>query len=302
MRLNTATNTAQKYEVPVTRKRARAHVKIEVEEETKAKDRTVIKNIKTILIEDESEKKVLPKKMRKKNDQLNNAVPDNWEYVYNGIKEYRKRVTAPVDTMGCERLADEPSETVTAETSRFQSLVALMLSSQTKDTVTAAAIKNLQQRLPNGLTLQSVLDADEEFIDACISKVGFHKRKAMYIKQAAVICRDLYGGDIPDTVEGLMNLPGVGPKMAYLCMQVAWKKNQGIGVDVHVHRISNRLAWCKTEKGGPEATRKALESWLPQSLWSEINPLFVGFGQVSSICPSTEVKAAIAKGKLTRFD
>ena len=114
MRLNTATNTAQKYEVPVTRKRARAHVKIEVEEETKAEDRT-IKNVKTIQIEDESEKKVLSKKIRKKSDQLSNAVPDNWEYIYTGIKEYRKRVTAPVDTMGCERLADEPSETVTAE-------------------------------------------------------------------------------------------------------------------------------------------------------------------------------------------
>ncbi|CAG8513237.1 1066_t:CDS:2 [Funneliformis mosseae] len=121
--------------------------------------------------------------------------------------------------------------------------------------------------------------------------------------KVAKVCKEEYDNDIPDTVEGLMKLPGVGPKMAYLCMQVAWKQNQGIGVDVHVHRISNRLGWCKTEKVGPENTRQSLESWLPRSLWREINPIFVGFGQttclprypkcsscpVSDMCPSANL-------------
>ena len=118
--------------------------------------------------------------------------------------------------------------------------------------------------------------------------------------------RDTYEDDIPDTVENLCNLPGVGPKMAHLCMNIAWKKQSGIGkldielansylsndfltglffvmvgVDTHVHRIANRLGFTK-KKGGtknPEETRKALESWLPEDKWTEINWLLVGFGQ-----------------------
>ncbi|RHZ75975.1 hypothetical protein Glove_208g209 [Diversispora epigaea] len=214
----------------------------------------------------------------------------NWEEVYQRIKEYRKTSIAPVDDMGCAKLAEKPGPNITPQTSRFQSLVALMLSSQTKDQVTAEAIQNLRQKLPGGLTLQSVLQADEKFLDQCISKVGFHNKKAKYIKSAAEICQETHGGDIPNTVEGLVKLPGVGPKMAYLCMHTAWKQNEGIGVDVHVHKIVNRLGWCKTEKKGPESTRRALESWLPRELWQEINPMLVGFGQ--TVCITNMPKCA----------
>ena len=65
-------------------------------------------------------------------------------------------------------------------------------------------------------------------------------------------------------------MPGVGPKMAYLCMNVAWKENTGIGVDTHVHRICNRLGWTGSAKT-PEETRRALEDWLPRDKWTEIN-------------------------------
>jgi len=98
-----------------------------------------------------------------------------------------------------------------------------------------------------------------------------------HLKKTAEILKREYDCDIPDNVKGLCKLPGVGPKMAHLCMNVAWKKQSGIGVDTHVHRISNRLGWAKTKT--PEETRKALEGWLPQSKWTEINWLLVGFGQ-----------------------
>ena len=98
-----------------------------------------------------------------------------------------------------------------------------------------------------------------------------------YIKQSAVILRDEWNGDIPDTIEGLTSLPGVGPKMAYLCMSVAWDRTEGIGVDVHVHRITNLWGWNKTKN--PEETRLALQSWLPHEKWREINWLLVGLGQ-----------------------
>ncbi|RUS34976.1 putative DNA repair protein NTG1 [Jimgerdemannia flammicorona] len=210
------------------------------------------------------------------------TAPVGWETTYDLIKRYRATTIAPVDTMGCERLA-EVGENVDPKTTRFQTLVSLMLSSQTKDQVTAAAIANLRARLPGGLTLKSVLECDANLLQSCICKVGFHSRKTDYIKQAARICQEQHGGDIPDTIEGLMGLPGVGPKMGYLALQCAWNKNAGIGVDVHVHRITNRLGWCDTEKGGPEATRKALESWLLPTHWQAINPLLVGFGQTTCL-------------------
>ena len=84
-----------------------------------------------------------------------------------------------------------------------------------------------------------------------------------YIRKTTEILKE-QGGDIPRTVEGLCKLPGVGPKMAYLVMKCAWDDVCGIGVDTHVHRISNRLGWVKKTTKNPEDTRKALEDWLPR--------------------------------------
>ena len=134
----------------------------------------------------------------------------------------RSSLPAPVDTMGCAVIANRLSP---PKVQRFQTLVALMLSSQTLDTVTAPTIWSLQRVLPNGLDLQDILDIEEQELDKLIGKVGFHTKKAGYIKRTAEILRDQYNGDIPDTVEGLCALPGVGEKMAHLCMQAAWKKS-----------------------------------------------------------------------------
>lgn len=169
-------------------------------------------------------------------------------------------------------------------------LISLMLSSQTKDEVTFAAIQNLRTQLrpvdsdPNQeyLTLESVLAAPISIIEECINKVGFWRRKAQYIKSATEMLHRDYEGDIPRSIEGLCSLPGVGMKMAMLAMQEAWGDNVGIGVDVHVHRITNRLRWHKRATKTPEETRLNLESWLPREFHPLINPLLVGFGQ--TIC------------------
>ena len=164
---------------------------------------------------------------------------------------------------------------------RFQTLIALMLSSQTKDTTNAIAMRRLQTELPSpGLTLENILNVDPVKLNDMIYVVGFHNNKTRYIKAAAPILRDEHAGDIPDTIEGLMALPGVGPKMAYLCLSAAWGRTEGIGVDVHVHRITNLWGWHKTKN--PEETRASLEAWLPKERWHEINHLLVGFGQ--TIC------------------
>ena len=206
------------------------------------------------------------------------APPPNWEATYAAIQEMRRRHLAPVDTVGCERLADER---LSPRIRRFQHLVALMLSSQTKDTTTAVAMHRLRAELPApGLTVENILAIDAPALNEMIRLVGFHNNKTKYLKATAAILREEYEGDIPDSAAKLMELPGVGPKMAHLCMSAAWGRTEGIGVDVHVHRITNLLGWHVTK--GPEETRTWLEEWLPREKWHEINGLLVGLGQ--TIC------------------
>ncbi|ETN86268.1 hypothetical protein NECAME_16444 [Necator americanus] len=131
-------------------------------------------------------------------------IEDLWKLQLEKITEMRKSGDAPVDTMGCHKLADPLAA---PETFRFQVLLALMLSSQTKDEVTSAAMM----------------------------------RKAVYIQKTAAILKEKYKGDVPDSIEDLCSLPGVGPKMAHLVLQIAYDKVDGIAVDTHVHRIVNRL-------------------------------------------------------------
>ncbi|KAI9892042.1 MAG: DNA N-glycosylase and apurinic/apyrimidinic (AP) lyase [Vezdaea aestivalis] len=208
---------------------------------------------------------------------IRGRAPPGWEAMYQTLIEMRATTLAPVDTMGCETLA---LPAIPAIQQRFQTLIALMLSSQTKDTINAVAMRRLQTELPQpgGLCLENILEAQESRINELIWQVGFHNRKAGYIKQAAEVLRDRWKGDIPDSIEGLMSLPGVGPKMAYLCLSAAWGRTEGIGVDVHVHRITNMWGWVDHTKG-PEETRVELESWLPKEKWHEINKLLVGLGQ-----------------------
>ncbi|KAJ4388631.1 alpha,alpha-trehalase nth1 [Gnomoniopsis smithogilvyi] len=216
------------------------------------------------------------------------TAPSDWEELYAAAKTMRlpggAASNAAVDTMGCERLADT---TASPRDQRFHTLIALMLSSQTKDTTNAAAMQRLKTELPAhkagapvGLNLENMLAVEPEVLNQLIWAVGFHNNKTKYIKQTAEILRDQWGGDIPDTIEGLVSLPGVGPKMAHLCLSAAWGRTEGIGVDVHVHRITNLWGWHKTKN--PEETRMALQSWLPKEKWHEINWLLVGLGQ--TIC------------------
>ncbi|CAM4605446.1 unnamed protein product [Lepidochelys olivacea] len=199
--------------------------------------------------------------------------PGNWKQQLDNIREMRRNKDAPVDQMGAEKCFDTSAP---PEVMRYQVLLSLMLSSQTKDQVTSAAMSRLRE---HGLTVDNILQTDDVTLGQLIYPVGFWKNKVKYIKQTTAILKQQYGSDVPSTIAELMNLPGVGPKMAHLLMDIAWNNVTGIGVDTHVHRISNRLKWVKKETKTPEETRAALEDWLPRDLWSEINWLLVGFGQ-----------------------
>lgn len=224
----------------------------------------------------------------------NGMIPVNFLPIYSKVKYMRSRIKTPVDNVGCAMLPITindsfgiPQSKLKPKNYRLQLLISLMLSSQTKDETTANAMHNLMEHCiveindPDGITLEALISIEEKDLDKEIFSVGFHNRKSSFIKRVAVMLKENFEGDVPPTIEGFLSLPGVGPKMGYLALQKSWAKVDGIGVDVHVDRLAKMWKWvdpkaCKT----PEHTRKELESWLPRSLWYEINPVLVGFGQV----------------------
>lgn len=141
-------------------------------------------------------------------------------------------------------------------------------------------MKHLVQE--RGLSIDMVLKTSEADLNSWISAVGFHNKKAKYIKETAKIIKEKHKGVVPSKLEDIIDFPGVGPKMAHLLLQISFGQVEGISVDTHVHRISNRLKWVKPETLLPEKTAEALQDWLPREHWSEINEMLVGFGQ--TIC------------------
>ncbi|ETV86708.1 hypothetical protein, variant 6 [Aphanomyces astaci] len=146
-------------------------------------------------------------------------APVNWKAMWDGIAGMRAEKSAAVDAQGCETFNDM---TLDPPVRRFHVLVACMLSSQTKDPVTAAAMGRLRA---HGLTVESMLAIKQADLAAMLRPVGFFNNKAKYIQQTCATLQSLYQSDIPSTYEGLVALPGVGPKMATLTMSCAWNKD-----------------------------------------------------------------------------
>ena len=155
----------------------------------------------------------------------------------------------------------------------FEVLISTILSLRTKDEVTRVAARRLLER---GRTPAAILKVSEQEIMALIFPVGFYKTKARTIRE---ICRTLlekYGGRVPDELDELLKLKGVGRKTANLVVTLGYGK-YGVCVDTHVHRISNRLGYVKTRT--PEETEQALREKLPRKYWIEYNDLLVTWGQ-----------------------
>ncbi|CAI5703359.1 unnamed protein product [Peronospora effusa] len=252
---------------------------------------TDVKNVMSIV-----KKKV--KRASIKKERIPRQEPNGWKEILLGIEEMRVNKDAEVDKYGEAFFG----ESFLPHERRFHVLISAMLSSQTKDPVNAAAMGRL---IKNGLTVESMLEIDQQELAKLIRPVGFYNYKAKYIKQTASILTEQANAagkvvaDIPDTYEGLIALPGVGPKMATLVMDSAWNNVVGICVDTHVHRISNRLKWVNTwnmnnpKSQDPEKTRAELEDWLPKEHWGPINILLVGFGQ--TICRPRNPKCSECK-------
>ncbi len=160
----------------------------------------------------------------------------------------------------------------------FKVLVATILSARTKDETTSRAVSALFKvvHIPADLDKLSY-----EELDRIIYQVGFHREKSKHLKQLPQVLNEKFGGQVPDEIDDLLMLPGVGRKTANLVRAVAFQK-PAICVDVHVHRICNRWGYINTKT--PLESEMALRKKLPLKHWLNINSYVVAFGQ--NLCTS----------------
>ncbi|MCD6426958.1 MAG: endonuclease III [Caldisericaceae bacterium] len=182
--------------------------------------------------------------------------------------------------------------------SPYRVLISTLLSLRTKDETTLKASEKLFAKAD---TPKKMLSLSKKEIEKLIYPVGFYHRKAEQILKISKILIEKYGGKVPDTLEELLKLPGVGRKTANLVLNEGFGK-LGICVDTHVHRISNRLGLVKTKN--PTETEFALQKVLPKKHWIIFNTLLVTLGQnictpispkcsecpLNEICPKIGVK------------
>ena len=178
-------------------------------------------------------------------------------------------------------------------------LVSTLLSLRTKDEVTAVATERLLDLARNP---EDMLKLSEEEIGKAIYPAGFYRNKARTIREISRALLEKYKGSVPDTIEELLKLKGVGRKTANLVISLGFDKD-GICVDTHVHRISNRLGYVTTKT--PEKTEHALREKLPKRFWKIYNTLMVAFGRkicrpLSPLCSSCPVHRLCDRNGVTR--
>jgi endonuclease-3 len=158
----------------------------------------------------------------------------------------------------------------------FKVLISTILSARAKDEVTEAVSADLFRKYP---TAGKLAKANRKDVIKIIRRIGFFNVKSKNIINAARMIRDRFGGKVPQEMEKLLEIPGVGRKVANCVLVYSFKQN-AIPTDVHVHRISNRIGWVKTKS--PEETEQALMKLVPKKHWQKVNELFVSHGK--TIC------------------
>ena len=159
----------------------------------------------------------------------------------------------------------------------FQILISALLSARTQDGTTLAASTRL---FAKASTADAVAKLPVKQIEKLIYPVSFYRNKAVFVKDAARMIATRFDGRVPSTLEEMIMLPGVGRKTANLVMILAFKSPENICVDIHVHRIANRLGWVRTRT--PEETEQALYKALDKRWWPIVNLYLVTWGQ--NIC------------------
>lgn len=213
---------------------------------------------------------------------------NNISTALNSVKKAVSHYQAPV----LERFSDEISDP-------YWVLIPCLLSLRAKDETTAVVASNLYDTAP---TPQEILKLPLKSLEKIIFKSGFYHNKAKAIRETTAMLLKDFNGKVPDTVDELLKLPGVGRKTANLVVTVAYKK-PGICVDTHVHKICNRWGYVRTKHA--DETEMKLRKILPKKYWIKINYWLVLFGQniclsvspFCSKCPLVKMCPKIGVGK-----
>ena len=180
----------------------------------------------------------------------------------------------------------------------FQLLVATILSAQTTDKAVNKVTPELFRRFP---TPEALASASQEEVESIVRTIGFYRNKARNIRGAAKMLVERFGGEVPDRLEDLVQLPGVARKTANVVLGVAFGKAEGIVVDTHVLRLSNRLGFVRA-KTPVEAERRLMER-IPRRRWIKLSHQLIWHGRLvckarrplcddcalAPDCPSAEV-------------
>ena len=188
--------------------------------------------------------------------------------VVNTVMRSLGRAIGGLELPAVEKISNEQAE------DPFQILIATLLSARTQDATTHAA----STRLFNvARTSRAMAKLSVRQIERLIYPVSFYRNKAEYVKACCQMLVDRFAGKVPQTMEELVMLPGVGRKTANLVLILGFKSLQNICVDTHVHRISNRLGWVTTTT--PEETEQELYRSTNRHWWPYINLYLVTWGQ-----------------------
>ncbi len=201
--------------------------------------------------------------------------------IFNSFSEELRKIGSPLPSVST--IAEEDSNP-------YKVLASTIISLRTKDEVTLEASKRLFQIAPD---INTLAELDSERIAEAIKPAGFYKRKGEQLKKIAIIIRDNYNSIVPNDMDTLLSLPGVGIKTASLVLNLGYGID-AVCVDCHVHEIANRLGWVETKT--PEETEKRLREILPRRFWIPLNELLVRYGQkictpvspFCSLCPENE--------------
>ena len=215
----------------------------------------------------------------------------DWDAVFRSLAAWRREVSGldPSVSTVAEHYQRDP----------WAVLVSTILSLRTKDEVTIAASKRLLDKAPCPEKLAAM---KEHQIAALAYPAGFYRTKAASLKKIALILLEQYSGNVPDNMDALLALPGVGRKTANLVLIEAFDR-AGVCVDIHVHRISNRCGWLSAKT--PDETEMILREILPKKYWKTINALLVLYGQklcrpVSPFCSCCVIKKHCARTGVQR--
>jgi endonuclease-3 len=196
---------------------------------------------------------------------MGTVVSYDWEEIIKTLKETVLKLNPPVLLM-----------INTHKNDPFKTFVCTVLASRSRDEVTVKVCERLFKKFRS---FKDLAQAPLEEIEKTLKGLGLYRQKASYLKESSKIIMEKFQGKLPDTLEDLIQLKGVGRKVANLILQRVYGK-ETISVDTHVHRIANRLGLVKTKT--PSQTEKALKELIDRKYWKDINLLFVALGQ--TIC------------------